>query len=597
MTVLWWRVPPTSKARYCAQMKTPLLRAVFSFVHPEGLEPPTTDPKSVMISISLRVQTRKRGEVYFYTKFECSTRKISLTGADVYDFVWHIIRSLPPKSNESLLQSRDMIVRSQIPKEVQFVSDMLTNAGFEAHLIGGCVRDLLIGRKPKDWDITTNAHPEQIEALFEETYCNNDYGTVGVVIDDATDATLTVIEVTPYRTESGYSDARRPDSVTFGVSLEEDLKRRDFTVNAIAFDIHTEKITDLFDGMGDIEKKRLKTVGNANERFAEDALRMMRAVRLASELNFAIEPQTLQSIVDNNDNLSRISVERIAEEFLRIINSATPMQGIVLLERLGLIEHILPEIKDAIGCEQGGIHAYDVYEHILRTLQAAADKGHSTELRLAALFHDIGKPATRRTGGKNKHYTFFGHEVVGARMTKKILERLKMPRETIDIVEKLVRNHMFFSDPDQITLGAVRRTIVRVGEDYIDDLLNLRVCDRIGTGRPKEQPFRFRKYKAMVDQALRDPISVRMLKLNGDTIMEITGEKPGKRLGYVLHTLLEEVLDNPGKNTEEYLKTRVLELQKLSDEELHSLAEAGKRKQEEEENAALKDIAREHNVG
>ncbi len=323
----------------------------------------------------------------------------------------------------------------------------------------------------------------------------------------------------------------------------------------------------------------------------------MRAVRLASQLEFAIEAQTLSAIVENSHILERISVERRSEEFLKILNSATPMQGMILLQKLGLIEYIVPEIKDSIGCEQGGAHAYDVYEHLLRTLQAAADKGFSIELRLAALFHDIAKPATRREGGKNKRYTFFGHEVVGARMTKKILERLKLPRETIDTVEKLVRNHMFFSDPDEITLSAVRRTILRVGEEHIEDLLNLRVCDRIGTGRPKEQPFRFRQYKAMVDQALRDPISVKMLKINGDTIMQKTGEKPGKRLGYVLNALMDEVLEDPAKNTETYLETRVFELVQLGDNELSALAEAGKQKQQEEEASALKDIAKEHKIG
>lgn len=489
-----------------------------------------------------------------------------------------------------------MINRSQIPLEVQSVAETLENAGFEAYLVGGCVRDLLINKIPKDWDITTNAHPNDIQALFADTYCNNDFGTVGVENKETEDITLKVIEVTPYRTESTYSDARRPDSVTFGVSLEEDLKRRDFTINAIAYRLHDEKLVDLFDGMGDIEKKRLKTVGEPGERFAEDALRMMRAVRLSCELNFAIEAKTLKSIIENGPNLSRIAIERIAEEFLKIINATTPMQGIVLLEKLGLITYILPEIKESIGCIQGGAHAYDVYEHILRTLQAAADKGYSTEMRLAALLHDIGKPITRRTGGKNKEYTFFGHEVVGAKMTKKILERLKMPRETIDIVEKLVRNHMFFSDPDLITLAAVRRTIVRIGQEHIVDLLNLRVCDRIGMGTAKEQPFRFRKYKAMVDQALRDPISVKMLIIDGNDIMEITGEKPGKKLGYILHTLLEEVLDNPGINTKEYLTTRVLALIKLSDAELEQLSESGKKKLAEEEALALKDIAKEHNV-
>lgn len=496
-----------------------------------------------------------------------------------------------------------MIVRSEIPEEVLHVAQMLENAGYEAYLVGGCVRDLLIGKTPKDWDITTNAHPDQIVSLFgeEETYCNNDYGTVGVKTPEADKEdgveSLKIIEVTPYRAEGTYSDARRPDSVEFGVSLEEDLKRRDFTVNAIAYRPKDEKLVDLFDGAGDIKKKRLKTVGNPDERFQEDALRMMRAVRLAAELNFAIESETMASITKNHELLSRISIERVADEFTKIINSATPMQGIVFLERLGMIDYILPEIKDSIGCEQGGIHAYDVYEHLLRTCQAAADKGFSTEMRYAALLHDIGKPATRRTGGKNKHYTFFGHEVVGAKMTRKIMQRLKMPRELSENVEKLVRWHMFFADPDEITLSAVRRTIVRIGEEHIEDLLNLRVCDRIGTGRPKERPFRFRKYKAMVDEALRDPISVKMLKINGDIIMEKTGEKPGKKLGYVLHALLEEVLEDPRKNEEKYLESRVFELLKIPEDELQALAEAGKQKQAEEEAAALKEIAREHNIG
>ena len=490
-----------------------------------------------------------------------------------------------------------MITREDIPKEVLNVAETLEKAGFEAYLVGGCVRDLLLGKTPKDWDVTTDAHPEEIEKLFLDTYCNNDYGTVGVVNEETEDERLKVVEVTPYRSESEYSDARRPDKVEFGVSLEEDLKRRDFTVNAIAYRLKDEKTVDLFDGEEDLKKKRLKTVGNPDERFSEDALRMMRAIRLAAELNFAIESETMASITRNSQILSRISAERIRDEWLRIIDSDTPMQGMVLLERLSLIDHILPEIKKAIGCEQGGIHAYDVYEHLLRTLQAAADKGYSTEMRLAALLHDIAKPATRREGGKNKQYTFFGHEVVGAKMVRSIAKRLKFPKDMAQNIEKLVRWHMFFADPDQITLSAVRRTITRVGEDQIENLLNLRVCDRIGTGRPKEQPFRFRKYKAMVDQALRDPISVKMLKTNGDRIMAQTGEKPGKKLGYILHALLEEVLEDPGKNTEEYLDNRVTELLKLEESELKKLAEAGKERQKAEETAEIKAIERSHRVG
>jgi poly(A) polymerase/tRNA nucleotidyltransferase (CCA-adding enzyme) len=490
-----------------------------------------------------------------------------------------------------------MIVRKDIPHEVQHVADTLEAAGFDAYLVGGCVRDLMLKRTPKDWDITTNAVPEEIQKLFPDSYCNNDYGTVGVVTEGAGDERLKVIEVTPYRKESGYSDKRRPDVVEFGVSLEEDLARRDFTINAIAYRLADETTVDLFDGAADMHKKRLKTVGNPGDRFGEDALRMLRAVRLAAELNFAIEADTMAAIGAHHGLLAHISAERIREEFFRILLSETPMQGIAILERLGLIAYILPEIKEAIGCEQNQAHAFDVYEHLLRTLQAAADKGFSLELRIAALLHDIGKPASRQWSDAKKDWTFHGHEVIGARMTRAILKRWKVSREMSELIEKLVRWHMFFSDPDEVTLSAVRRTITRVGETHIDDLLNLRVCDRIGTGRPKEQPFRFRKYKAMVDQALRDPVSVRMLGIKGDEIMDITGERPGKRLGFMLHALLEEVLDDPARNAHEYLEKRVVELQNTSDEELEELANRGKARQAAEEAAALKEIDRKHKVG
>lgn len=489
--------------------------------------------------------------------------------------------------------------RHDVPLEVLAVAETLQKGGFDAYLVGGCVRDLLLSRTPKDWDLTTNATPEEIMALWPEddTYCNNDFGTVGVKNETAEGTPYHVVEVTPYRAESGYSDSRRPDSVTFGVSLEEDLARRDFTVNAIAFDPLKETIVDLYEGQEDLKKKRLKTVGEPDERFGEDALRMMRAVRLATELNFAIESATMASILKNNERLSHIPVERISEEFYKIMMSERPMQGIVTLEKLGLLPYILPELLTSIGVEQGGIHAYDVYEHLLRSLQAAADKELSAELRYAALLHDIGKPATRREGGKNKRYTFFGHEVVGARMAEKILKHLKLPRDFTEKVVNLVRWHMFFSDPDEITLSAVRRTIARIGEDNVDDLLTLRVLDRVGTGRPKEQPFRFRKYKAMVDQARREPVSVKMLKTNGDRIMQQSGEKPGRKLGYILHALLEEVLEDPSKNTEEYMDARVATLLQMDESELKTLAEAGKEKQAAAEAAALKEIDREHKVG
>ncbi len=488
-----------------------------------------------------------------------------------------------------------MIVRNDIPKEVQHVADTLENRGFEAHLVGGCVRDILLGRKPNDWDITTNAHPTEIESLFPETFINNDYGTVGVVTESE-DSTLKVIEVTPYRTESTYSDARRPDSVEFGVSLEEDLKRRDFTVNAIAYRLRGEAVVDPYGGREDIKEKRLRAVGKATERFSEDALRMMRAVRLAVELGFVIDNETLDAIVLNSANLSRISKERIRDEFVRILESKQPMQGVIFLEKLKLLQHVAPDLLRGIGVEQNQAHAYDVYEHLLRTMQHAADKDWVFDVRLAGLFHDVSKPETRRWSKEKNDWTFHGHEVVGAKVTKKALQELKFPREKIEKIVKLVRWHMFFSDPDQVTLSAVRRTIANVGEEHIWELLQLRRCDRIGTGRPKEQPFRLRKYTAMVEEALRDPISVKMLKIDGTRIMEITGERPSKKLGDTLHALLEEVLDEPAKNTADYLEGRAQVLMAMSESELAALGEAGKAKRDAEEAAAIKDLGRKHHV-
>jgi putative nucleotidyltransferase with HDIG domain len=229
-------------------------------------------------------------------------------------------------------------------------------------------------------------------------------------------------------------------------------------------------------------------------------------------------------------------------------------------------------------------------------MQHAADKEFGFDVTLAGLFHDISKPETRRWSDEKKDWTFHGHEVVGSRVTKKALEDLRFSRETIDKVVKLVRWHMFFSDPDQITLSAVRRMITNVGEENIWDLLNLRICDRIGTGRPKEQPFRFRKYKAMVEQALRDPISVKMLKTDGARLMKLFHEKPGPKLGYTLNALLEEVLEDPDRNTPEYLDKRSAELLKLPEMELRRLGESGKAKREEAEEAEVREIMEKHHV-
>lgn len=486
-------------------------------------------------------------------------------------------------------------VRFSIPNEVTRVSEALHSAGFEAYLVGGCVRDLIVGREPKDWDITTNATPEQIQGVFPDSFYENDYGTVGVKTGSES-PTLAIIEVTPYRTESEYTDKRHPDKVAFGTSLLEDLARRDFTINAIAFDNSLGHLIDPYGGQKDIKDKLVRAVGTANERFGEDALRMLRAVRFVAELDFGIDGDTAQAISDNSKHLSHVSRERVRDELIRILSSSQPMRALVLAQQLGILEHIAHDLVRGIGVEQNQAHSYDVFGHLMRTMQHAADKGFGFDVTLAGLFHDISKPETRRWSEERKDWSFHGHEVVGARVTKRVLEDLRFSRETTDRVVKLVRWHMFFSDPEQITLSAVRRMIKNVGEENIWDLLNLRICDRIGTGRPKEQPFRFRKYKAMVEQALRDPISVKMLGTDGEHIMDKFYAKPGPKIGYVLNALLEEVLDNADLNTPEYLDKRTGELLEMPDDELRKLGEAGKARREAAEDEEIQHILEKHHV-
>lgn len=470
----------------------------------------------------------------------------------------------------------------------------LHTAGFEAYLVGGCVRDLILDREPKDWDITTNAKPEQIQSLFEETFYENAYGTVGVVTKSE-NPRLKVIEVTPYRVEGKYSNARHPDEVRFSENLSEDLKRRDFTINALAYDPVQAKLIDEHGGKEDLAAKRVKTVGNPHERFEEDALRMLRAVRIAAELDFVIEAHTAEGIAAQARQLEKISRERVRDELVRILESDRPMQAIYVAQKLGLVKYVISELEEGIGCAQNQAHSFDVFEHLMRSLQHAADKKWPLDVRLAALLHDVGKPATRVWSDEKKDWTFHGHDVVSARMAKRILANLKFPKETIDKVATLVRTHMFFSDPEVVTLSAVRRVIARVGKENINDLLNLRVCDRIGTGRPKAHPFRLRKYMSMVDEAMRDAVSVGMLKIDGSKMIKF-GEKPGPRIGWILHALLEEVLDEPQKNTEEYLEERAAELMKFDDAELRKLGEAGKDRREEEDEAAIQKLREKHHV-
>jgi len=493
------------------------------------------------------------------------------------------------------MANKPKINNSKIPNYVTHVTETLEKAGFEAFLVGGCVRDLILERDPKDWDVTTNAKPEEIIALFEKTIYENTFGTVGVCVPKVTCETeYNIVEVTPYRTETKYSDFRHPDEVEFSENIEDDLKRRDFTMNALVYNLSKGQLIDLYKGQEDIKDKVIRAVGNPNDRFQEDALRILRAIRFSVQLDFAVAYEIMQSIAENKDLIKNISFERIRDEFTKIIMSGNPVAGIALLQKLNLLKYIIPELEESIGCEQKGAHIYDVWEHLLHALDHSAKKGWPLEIRLSALFHDIGKPRSRRVGIK-KEYTFYGHEVIGARMTKQIMERLKYPKKTSDLVNNLVRGHMFFSDTEMITLSAVRRVVANVGKEHIWDLMNVRECDRVGM-KKKETPYRLRKYHAMIEEVLRDPISVSQLAINGKYMMEMLHMKPGPRMGWILSSLLEEVLDDPTKNTKEHLGELVASLDMLGDDELRTLGERGKEKKDELEKEEIEKLHKKHGV-
>ncbi len=474
-------------------------------------------------------------------------------------------------------------MKYKIPKIILQIIKILNNANFDAYLVGGCVRDLLLHLKPKDWDITTNANPEQIQKLFSKTVYENKFGTVAVIhetcLDDKEfDPTLKVVEITPYRLESNYSDKRHPDKVCFTNNLELDLKRRDFTINAMAIKFEIEETIDLFDGQKDLKNKIIKAVGNPEERFKEDALRILRAVRFGTELGFTINLETSEAIKKCGHLLKVIAKERVRDEFVKIIMSQKPSLGIEMLNDFSILKYIIPELEKTQGIEQNKAHIYTVWEHSLKSLDHAAIKNFSLEIRLAALLHDIAKPSSRYWRKEKKDWTFYGHDVLGAKISFKILSRLKFSKKTIEPVAKLIRYHLFFSDTEIITLSAVRRIIRNIGSENIWDLIKVRFCDRIGMGRPKETPYRLRKYESMIEEALRAPLSVSMLKINGTQIMKLLNIESGPKIGRILHILMEEVLDEPKKNTKKWLEKRTKELDIISEKKLEELSKRAKDK-------------------
>lgn len=473
-----------------------------------------------------------------------------------------------------------------IPKEVKYVIKQLNKAGFEAYIVGGCVRDLLLEAEPKDWDIATNAKPEEIQKTFPKSFYENKFLTVTVQTDSESPK-LKEIEVTTYRSEAKYTDKRHPDEVKFAKTIEEDLARRDFTINAVAAEFKNArqgaknakyKTIDPFDGQKDLKNKIIKAAGNPKDRFSEDALRMMRAVRFATALGFKIEPKTAQAIKENAPWLQAISKERIRDEFVKIIMADRADEGIELLRQLGLLKHVVPELEEGHKVAQNKHHIYDCYDHSLFSLKYAAKKGFNQYVRLAALFHDVAKPRVK--SGEGPDSTFYNHEVVGAKMTVQILSRLCFSKKDIEKIVKLVRYHLFYYNVDEVSESSIRRLVRRAGPENMDELLQVRMADRIGSGVPKAEPYKLRHLRYIIERVSQDPISVKTLKLNGNDVMNILNIQPGPKIGQVLDILLGYVLEDPKKNDKVFLEQETKKLGKLSEKALENLAEKARKERE-----------------
>jgi len=431
------------------------------------------------------------------------------------------------------------------------ISSFFTADKNEIYLVGGAVRDMLRGKKIHDWDLTTNALPEEVTAIIKRAGgkvipTGIKHGTVTIFYKNKS------AEITTFRTESDYSDGRRPDNIYFTSSVEEDLSRRDFTMNAIALRLPDGVLIDPFKGEADIKAKIIRCVGDARERFSEDGLRPLRAVRFAADLGFKIEQRTLDAIAPSLPVSEKVSWERVRDEIDKILSSPAPSSGFRLMEKTGLLKLFLKELAFCRGVEQKGFHQFDVLDHCLLACDFAAQKEYSHELRLAALFHDIGKPSSREID-KDGIFTFYRHEEISAKMTRALMERLKYPNAVIDKVCHLINEHMFLYE-DKWTDAAVRRFIARVGEENLQDIYSLRRCDTYGFSGKASNFNSINLFSKRIDGVLAkgNAFSLKDLAVNGNDLME-EGIPGGKIMGIILKELLETVLDDPGQNTHENL--------------------------------------------
>ncbi len=442
-----------------------------------------------------------------------------------------------------------------LPQEIKNIFEVFKKNGFEIYLVGGAVRDFLLGKTPTNFDFTTNALPPQIQKLFSKSFYNNNYGTVSIPLKSNT-----IVEITPFRKESDYQDYRHPEKIDWAKTLEEDLSRRDFTINAIAFD--GKKIIDHFQGQDDLKNKIIKTVGDPDKRFSEDALRLIRAIRFASQLGFLIEEKTRRSIEKNSQLITKISWERIRDEFLKILKSDHPSEGVLFLRNTKLLKYILPELDICFTIPQKSPkrhHIYDVGTHLVMSLKYCPSKDEIT--RFATLIHDIGKAKTFKKDEKTGLITFYNHEVIGKKLAEKIADRFKLSNKQKEKLVRLVQYHQFTVSEIQ-TDKAIRRFIRQVSKEYLQDILDLRVGDRVGSGA-KPTSWRFELFKKRLIEVQKQPFKITDLKINGNEIMKILNIKPGPKVGEVLKKLFDDVVNKKIENKKEVLIEEVKRLNNI----------------------------------
>ncbi|OGE14013.1 hypothetical protein A2111_00980 [Candidatus Daviesbacteria bacterium GWA1_38_6] len=475
-------------------------------------------------------------------------------------------------------------MNKKLPEEVRTIINKFLETGYKIYIVGGAVRDLLMGRKVSDWDFTTDAKPEEILKLFPEGFYDNKFGTVGIPTKNTSEvgfdsSEVEVYEVTTMRKEGKYADFRHPQYVGWTNKIEEDLARRDFTINAIALSVIASEDRDFavrqwadkksdrakqsqnndelvfidpFRGQQDITDGVIRTVGDPNKRFQEDALRLIRAVRIATELNFDIEKETYSAIKINSKLLSKIAWERIRNELFKLLASTNPYIGILKLREAGILQIILPEFERCFGIVQEGPkhdRVYDIGEHSLLSLKHTPSI--DPLVRFASLLHDIGKPDTSKTDSTG-NVTFYNHDIVGGALARKIAKRFNLSKKQTDKLYCLVRWHLFTVDEKQ-TDSAIRRFIKNIGLENIEDIMAVRVGDRLGGGTKNAISWRMEKYQDRIKQVLKKPFSISDLKVNGGDVMRVLKIKPGPKVGKILQKLFEDVLEDSSKNNKEYL--------------------------------------------